>query len=87
MYLPCSSRGIPDPVITWYLRNAPVGRSDTSKYLIRANDTLQIRNVSLSDADVYTCEASNEGGRDSLSIATDVHCELARITVPFRLSL
>ena len=74
MYLPCSSRGIPDPVIIWYRRNAPVSMSDMHNY-IHANGTLQIHNLSLSDADVYRCEAFNDGGRESLSITADVHCE------------
>lgn len=75
------------PVIQWYRKETSVSAMDSSKYAVHADGTLQINNVSLSDGGIYRCEASNEGGLDSLSITADVHCELYDVGIFCRLSL
>lgn len=73
--LPCSSIGTPQPVIQWYRRGTSVIKSDSSKYIIHTNGTLQVGNLTLLDGDSYVCHASNEGGSDTLAIILEIHCE------------
>ena len=70
--LQCSVTGSPTPEIRW-LRNGT--------YVPSADGILALENVSRSDRDVYTCEATNLAGRATGSTTLDVLCKYRFILV------
>lgn len=77
--LTCSANGIPSPVYRWIKDGALVSQNSTDM-------SLQIRNISLLDAGVYQCIASNELGsllssRAAVSVAYMVPYNSSRDTV------
>ncbi|XP_055492113.1 inactive tyrosine-protein kinase 7 [Leucoraja erinacea] len=59
-FLPCSTRGIPTPIATWFRNNVDI--SGDSRFEQLANGTLRINNVEVYDGTVYKCQSSTPAG-------------------------
>nr|XP_026491834.1 hemicentin-1-like isoform X1 [Vanessa tameamea] len=68
--LVCSLNGFPYPDIRWFKNKSEI--NDTSKYRTHNNNVLRFRG-SLSDAGIYTCEASNALGRAERNINLNIY--------------
>uniref|UniRef100_A0A8D0P964 Hemicentin-1 n=1 Tax=Sus scrofa TaxID=9823 RepID=A0A8D0P964_PIG len=69
--LPCSAQGTPLPVITWFKGGSAV-LTDGLQHISHPDGTLGIKQVTLSDAGVYTCVATNIAGSDETEITLHV---------------
>ena len=82
----CSSTGIPSPILAWY-RNETVLTNETervtiidssqqlSSLLYEATQTLIITGLTDTDTNAYSCQAANEAGMDTITVALTVNCE------------
>ena len=58
--LPCAASGVPAPTIEWYKNQKHVSEDPGSERVtIHKNGSLEVRDVTEQDADVYTCRAYN----------------------------
>ncbi|XP_018410670.1 PREDICTED: myosin light chain kinase, smooth muscle-like [Nanorana parkeri] len=71
----CHIEGFPDPEVLWIFSGKPI--QESKRFQIEYEDsgscTLVILNVSLSDAGLYTCQASNAHGNAETSSKLIVH--------------
>ena len=73
--LPCRVTGLPFPTVRWLHNGKLIDDSLSRKYNLFSNGSLQIFHLRKSDASDYQCVASNEGGKDSVTVSLDVHCK------------
>ena len=74
--LPCVAFGVPAPNIEWYKSNKHVSEDPgAERVTIFSNGTLEIRDVTVQDADVYTCRAYNLLGSATVKHTLIVQCE------------
>ena len=58
--LPCAASGVPAPTIEWYKNQKHVSEDPGSERVtVHNNGSLEVRDVTEQDADVYTCRAYN----------------------------
>ncbi|XP_033885551.3 hemicentin-1-like isoform X1 [Acipenser ruthenus] len=69
--IPCITQGVPPPVVSW-LKGGLALLLDGSQFSNTPEGTLTISGVTLSDAGVYKCIASNTAGRDEAEIELQV---------------
>ena len=71
--MPCNAEGVPLPVTSWLLPdNTIVPNNGRFSWVSQVNGPLTIRQVEATDQGVYTCMATNEAGRVSMSIQLTV---------------
>lgn len=71
--IPCKAIGNPTPIINWYADGDVNPLQNSSKYSIKANGSLEIKNADSQDAIMYKCTATNLVNK----IAKDTKLELA----------
>ncbi|XP_041638135.1 neural cell adhesion molecule 2-like isoform X2 [Cheilinus undulatus] len=71
----CDVISSPVPVVVWYYQDREITEEHHSRYLVLANNNLQIHQVTKADEGVYRCEASVEarGEIDFVDIAVVVN--------------
>ncbi|XP_034534057.1 neural cell adhesion molecule 2-like [Notolabrus celidotus] len=71
----CDVISSPVPVVVWYYQDKEITEEHHSRYLVLANNNLQIHQVTKADEGVYRCEASVEarGEIDFVDIAVVVN--------------
>ena len=69
--LQCSAEGFPNPHYSWKKGGKVVNIMD--RFTLFAGGSLRIERVEYADQGMYTCQASNSGGTDTLSVYLKVH--------------
>ena len=77
-FMHCRARGVPNPSVEWMVDGEAVQSVDL-RYEVLNEGTLKIINVTRSDAGIYECIATNEGGQMHANTTLQVKCEISSL--------
>lgn len=85
--LPCDVTGEPAPLVTWFRNAEVVPTSAGERYAMREDNALLLRRLTMEDAGMFQCLASNEAGERSTYTWLKVKSELIYYFSVFWLSI